>query len=82
MLSLDYKHMKENKPSPMNDFRINLLENIGFEWSLKPFSSRQNAWNEKFEELKAYRKVHGNCDVPQVGVSKMLYLCFAAMILL
>lgn len=64
---IDYKHLKENKPSPMNDFRINLLEKIGFEWSIKPYDNRMNTWYEKLEELKAYRVLNGDCDVPQVS---------------
>ena len=58
--------MKEARPSPMNEYRINLLEKIGFEWSIVSYSERQNAWNKKFDELKAYKNLHGNCDVPQV----------------
>ncbi len=51
----------------MNEFRINLLEKIGFEWSIKPYSQTLNAWNEKYEQLIAYRNLNGNCDVPQVS---------------
>jgi len=61
----DYKHLKEGKPSPMNDHRIHLLEKIGFQFRVVPYSERQNAWNVKFDELKAYKSIHGNCDVPQ-----------------
>ena len=50
----------------MNEYRINLLEQIGFEWSIVSNSERQNAWTKKFDELKAYKSLHGNCDVPQV----------------
>jgi hypothetical protein len=50
----------------MNEYRIALLEKIGFQWSIVPYSERQNAWNLKFLELTAYKKIHGSCDVPQV----------------
>jgi len=50
----------------MNQYRIKLLEEIGFEWSVLPYNERQNVWNKKFDELKQYKKANGNCDVPQV----------------
>ncbi len=49
----------------MSDYRIQLLEEIGFQFSVVPHSERQNAWKVKFDELKAYKSIVGNCDVPQ-----------------
>jgi hypothetical protein len=51
--------MKEGKSSPMDVVRIGLLEKIGFEWSLIPASSRINAWDNKFQDLKEYKEEHG-----------------------
>ena len=62
----DYRHMKEKKPSPMNDYRIQQLEKIGFEWRILPINNKVSAWNVKFEELVAFKKMFGHCDVPQV----------------
>ena len=50
----------------MNEYRIELLEKMGFLWSVVPHSERKNAWNLKFEELEAYKIIHDSCDVPQV----------------
>jgi superfamily II DNA or RNA helicase len=37
----------------------NALENCGMNWDMTPI-----AWEERFEELKAYRNSFGDCDVP------------------
>jgi hypothetical protein len=60
----DYKHLQEGKLSPMNDFRIDLLNKIGFEWSIFG-DERKNAWNTKLNELICFREEYGHCDVPQ-----------------
>ena len=39
--------------------RIKRLEDIGFEWE-----PNELLWEEKFEELKEYKKKHENCNVP------------------
>jgi len=41
--------------------RIKRLENLGFLWD--PFSEK---WEEMFAELVAYKKAHGDCNVPAV----------------
>jgi DNA-directed RNA polymerase subunit N (RpoN/RPB10) len=43
----------------MDEQRRRLLDESGFDWD--PFES---AWNEKFQKLIAFKKTHGNCDVP------------------
>jgi hypothetical protein len=47
----------------MNDERIQRLNDIGLEWSVTAF-----AWDERFEELKAFQKEHGHWRVP--GLNK------------
>jgi len=61
----DYKHLRENKPSPMNEYRITKLESIGFDWSLATAVNRVTAWADKYEELSQYKREFGDCDVPQ-----------------
>ena len=48
------------KSAPFAD-RFKRLEAIGFEWRLK----KLNIWDEMFEKLLEYRKLHGDCNVPQ-----------------
>jgi len=40
--------------------RIELLDDIGFQWIRHNIVS----WNERLEELKQYKEKHGDCDVP------------------
>jgi len=38
--------------------RIQRLQNLGFVWSLR------DDWAKHYEELKAYKQIHGHCNVP------------------
>jgi hypothetical protein len=42
--------------------RLNRLEDLGVDW--QTFDSR---WNQRFEELAAFAKRHGHCNIPQSG---------------
>jgi len=44
----------------MSEERIQALEDIGFSWGPK-----DDIWQHRFNELKAYRDKYGNCNVPQ-----------------
>ena len=61
----DYRHLRDDKASPMNRFRHEILEKLGFEWTVFNMEDRRNAWNIRFDELKAFHAQFGNCDVPQ-----------------
>jgi len=61
----DFKHLQEGKPSPMNAYRIGLLEKIGFDWTLLPVTDRINSWNARFAQLKEFKSQYGHCNVPQ-----------------
>jgi hypothetical protein len=56
-----YKLMQEGKPSTMNVERVNILEEMGFVWSLRSLVD----WNARWLELRRYKRLHGNCLVPQ-----------------
>ncbi|MBK1877594.1 helicase associated domain-containing protein [Pelagicoccus mobilis] len=47
---------------PVMQERIPLLDEIGFEWEIKP-STR--SWDEMFEALRTFKEEHGHCNVPQ-----------------
>jgi hypothetical protein len=49
----------QGKTSPMPNFRIQELENLGFKWD-----SCKTAWEDRFSELADYRKLQGHCNVP------------------
>jgi len=50
-------------PSALTADRIRRLESLGFTWSVRP--EPVTTWNQKFQELKAYKATYGNCMVPQ-----------------
>ena len=51
-----YKARKRN----LSKERIDALNEIGFEWD--PYEA---AWRLRFEELKAYKKENGHCNMPR-----------------
>jgi hypothetical protein len=54
-----YKLKKEAKRSTMSDERIGALEEIGFVWD-----SHSAVWEERLNELKLYKTMKGDCNVP------------------
>ncbi|CAJ1967332.1 unnamed protein product [Cylindrotheca closterium] len=54
-----YKLKQEFKPSTMTDARIVKLEKVGFVWD-----SHAAAWEERRNELAAYKAEYGDCNVP------------------
>lgn len=44
----------------MRAWMIDALDGIGFEWDV-----RDAMWKERYDELREYREVHGDCLVPQ-----------------
>jgi len=46
------------------DDRIGRLESIGFEWNAEWRSYKK--WDERYDQLAEFRRVHGNCNVPAV----------------
>lgn len=51
------------KPRPtLADERIAQLNSIGFQWKVAPPAA---GWECRFEELVDYKRLHGDCNVPQ-----------------
>jgi hypothetical protein len=50
---------EEGKTSSMTALRIQALEGLGFQWD-----SRSTIWDDLLSELAAFRKIHGDCNVP------------------
>jgi len=55
--------MKRGKSSSMNPERIKMLNELGFSWSIR--IDPEKMWNLRFEQLKEYKKMYGDCLVPQ-----------------
>ena len=71
------QRIKNNQAPPITGFsedNIKRLEDIGFEWKVKkqrkPYVM---SFEERFEELEAYKAKHGHCDVQtRAGDNKLL----------
>ena len=62
-----YRLLKEGKSSHMSDDRIQKLESIGFQWSLRCSQLKKgeiDQWDAGFQELTKYKETHGNFNVP------------------
>ena len=65
-----YKRRLEGGKHPLSDERYKLLEELGFVWLVgqrMPAGSFDNrkSWEERFEEFKEYKQIHGHPFVPQ-----------------
>jgi hypothetical protein len=47
------------------------LDHLGFDWATRQ-EREEFDWNEKFERLKKYRQIYGDCKVPQSSVDEEL----------
>lgn len=59
--------MDGNKPrrsAPLTLERINLLNLLGFTWTIRSRDSLGESWNQRLEELRHYKGEHGTCLVP------------------
>ena len=52
------------KEEKMSDARKRNLDAIGFTWSIGSIRWKDDLWNQRFEELKDYKKQFGHCNVP------------------
>jgi hypothetical protein len=50
--------------APLTKERVDLLNELDFTWTIRSRDSFGESWNLRLEELKAYKKEHGNCMVP------------------
>lgn len=57
----EYRRMRQGKPSSMTETKVQELEGIGFLWNVR---DARTPWHVRLEELKEYKKKHGDCDVP------------------
>eukprot|EP00980_Cylindrotheca_fusiformis_P025163 scaffold13207_cov143-Cylindrotheca_fusiformis.AAC.16 len=54
-----YKLKVDGKRSTLSDERVRLLNKIGFIWN-----SHDAVWEERWNELLLYKRIHGDCVVP------------------
>ena len=50
-----------SRGTPLTKERIELLNDLGFTWTIRSRDSLGESWNQRLQELREYRAVHGNC---------------------
>ncbi|CAJ1954156.1 unnamed protein product [Cylindrotheca closterium] len=60
----DYKKWKAGEKSSMSQELVTKLERIGFEWGGIMKTANERAWNLRIQELQAFKKLTGHCNVP------------------
>mmetsp|Transcript_27740 Transcript_27740/g.45866 ORF Transcript_27740/g.45866 Transcript_27740/m.45866 type:complete len:331 (+) Transcript_27740:165-1157(+) len=59
-----FKRAKQGRRSTLTVSRVQMLERVGFKWDFHDL-----AWNENFERLKIFVKIHNHCNVTSSNVS-------------
>jgi len=60
---LQYKYMKQGKPTMMSQERFQALDKLGFTWDM--IGTNGIAWMRRYEELKDFHAREGHCRVPR-----------------
>lgn len=58
---MEYKLLMDGHKSSMTEERLQALASIGFTWAKR---KGQATWDAKFEQLKEYKALHGDCLIP------------------
>ena len=68
-----YRMLQQGKSAFINDERVKLLEELGFEWSL--IENFNDLWQRRYEELAAFKQKYGHSNVPK-GYEKNKQLAY------
>lgn len=55
---------KARRSAPLTQERIDLLNAIGFTWTIRSRDSLGESWNQRLQELRHFKFQHGHCLVP------------------
>ena len=55
---------KQRRSAPLTKDRIELLNELGFTWTIRSRDSLGESWNQRLEELKSFKALHGHALVP------------------
>lgn len=55
---------KPRRAAPLTQERIDLLNEMGFTWTIRSRDSLGESWNQRLDELKQYKEQFGTCQVP------------------
>ncbi len=59
----EYRKMQSGKPSCLTLERVDELNRLGFTWTVQ---ESQTSWEDRFSELKDFKKMSGHCNVPKI----------------
>ena len=63
---MQYKHMREDRKSSLTQNRRQVLENIGFSWSVNKTTGRKIiTWMDQYNQLKAFKYFENHCRIPK-----------------
>lgn len=55
---------KARRSAPLTQERIDLLNAIGFTWTIRSRDSMGESWNQRLLELRQFKQQYGHCLVP------------------
>ena len=59
----EYKNWTAGRPTPFTQWKVGLLEMIGFDWRCG--LAAPTSWEDRYAQLQQYKKEFGDCNVPQ-----------------
>lgn len=55
---------KARRSAPLTQERIDLLNSLGFVWTIRSRDSLGESWNQRLHELRQFKQQYGHCLVP------------------
>lgn len=59
-----YKKADPGRSAPLTQDRIDLLNQLGFTWTIRSRDTLGESWFQRLQELKAFKNKYGHCLVP------------------
>lgn len=67
------------RATPLTQERIELLNELSFTWTIRSRDSLGESWNQRLQELRAYKEIHGNCLGKETVPAFEGRVCFAGL---
>ena len=61
---VDATATKGRRPAPLTQERVDLLNALGFTWTIRSRDTLGESWNQRFQELRQFKQQNGHCLVP------------------
>ncbi|CAJ1957843.1 unnamed protein product [Cylindrotheca closterium] len=55
---------KGRRSTSLTPERIGLLNDLSFTWTIRSRDTFGESWNQRYEDLKEFKRIHGHCNVP------------------